>query len=85
MRVFADVGQLEVANSGMVHNRFDTWIIFEAGIYMAQKHLFVHLSLHVRGGGGKSQLRRYKNYTQFQTDLERLVNYALMLLLTGSS
>ena len=50
---------------------------------MAQKHLFVHLSLHA--GGGKSQLRRYKNYTQFQTDLERLVNYALMLLLTGSS
>ena len=82
MRVFADVGKLEVADFGMVHNRFDTLIISRAA-YMAQKHLFVHLSLHA--GGGKSQLRRYGNFTQCQTDLERLLSYALMPLLTGSS
>ena len=51
---------------------------------MAQKHLFVHLSLHA-GGGGKSQLRRYKNFTQCQTDFERLLSHALIPLLTGSS
>ena len=36
MRVFADVGKLEVADFGMVHNRFDTLIIFEAGTYGAK-------------------------------------------------
>ena len=49
MQVFADVGKLEVAVFGMVHNRFDTLIIFQAGIYMAKNQLFVHLSLQVGG------------------------------------
>ena len=83
MRVFADVGKLEVADFGTVHNRFDTLIIFKAGIYGA-KASFCTLK-PTCGGGGKSQLRRYKNYTQCQTDFERLLSYALIPLLTGSS
>ena len=57
----------------MAHNQFDTLKIFQTGIYMAQKRLFVHFCLYM---GAKSQLRRDRNFAKCQTDFERLLSHA---------